>query len=114
MRTLEDITPKLIEKTRDGSISWDKGIGNDGYKTILGNYAFHVWAWEDEDGTEGISIGLRPKTDEGSFLDTIYHDKYSNKYHNLTDLHGMARRSALRLDKIIDEIDNELDNRFPF
>ncbi|WP_411034307.1 hypothetical protein [Shinella sp. BYT-45] len=112
MKTLEDLIPKLVEKTRDGSLSWSQGIGNDGYKTTFGKYRVDVWQWQDEDETEGITVGLKIGDNATDFIDKVYYDTYSSRYSRLDDLYSMARRSALKIDKIIEDVDVELDKTF--
>ncbi|MBD9445740.1 MULTISPECIES: hypothetical protein [unclassified Rhizobium] len=113
MKTLEDLIPKLSDKTRDGSIRWMPGP-NTQYKTEFGKFRVHVWKWQEpEDETEGISIGLRTGDDNNPFLDVIAFDTYSSRYSRLDDLYSMARRSALQIDLIIEDADAELDKMFP-
>lgn len=115
MKTLEDIVNKLISKTKDGSISWLPGIGSAGFKVNIGKYDVHIWVWEDEDGAKGVSVGVREKdVTTGEFVDIAAHDVYSAQYAKFYDLYWMAKRSGLKLDKIINEIDDELDSKFPF
>ncbi len=114
MKTLEDLIPKLTEKTRDGSLTWHLGLGSDGYKTTFGKYRVDVWKWQEEDETEGISVGLKIGDNAEEFIDSIYYDTYSSRYPKFGELHSMARRNALKIDKIIAEADEELDKTFPF
>lgn len=114
MRTLEDIVPKLVSKTQDGSINWEAGSGPGTYQTTIGKYSFQVWEWEDEDGITGISIGIRNLGKDSEMLDTLIFDKFSSKHHKMREFFGMARRNALNLDRIISEIDDELDKILPF
>lgn len=110
MKTIEDLIPKLVEKTRQGALTWSKAETTDNFKATLKNYLAQVWEWTDqEDGSEGISFSVKPIRNPENF-DTIYYDKYSSKYNRLKELFDVARRSALNLDKMVDDIEAELDD----
>ena len=115
MKTLEDIIPKITERTKDGSLKWETSPITDAYLAPLGKYYVRTWTWTDEnDGTNGISIGLLKTKSESTFIETVYTDTFSTKYSRYEELHSYARRSALNLNKIIDDIDKELDDMLPF
>lgn len=114
MKTLENLIPKLLEKTSDGSLSWEQTQIPQKFQASIGKYVVEIWDWTSEDdGTEGVSLSIRPST-EVQLSDLIYFDKYSSRYQKLEELHGYARRSALKIDRMIGEVEKTLDDLFPF
>lgn len=109
MKTLEDLIPKITERTNDGTISWSPGINDKTFKTKLGKYFLFVWKWSEPDETEGISIGIKADEKDEVYLDVIGYDTYSFKHSKFEDFYMLARRSTLQLNKIIAEIEVELD-----
>ncbi len=115
MKTLEDLIPVLIERTKEGLVNWRE---RDGYKnhfeaSVHSKYNVSTWEWEDENGVEGISIGLRP-IDATTVIDSIAYDTFSSKYGKIEELFKIAKRKALNLDVVIEEIYKELDDMIPF
>ena len=110
MRTLEDLVPKLIEKTKTGSVKWRQTELPSKFDATVGRQEIVVWEWTDEDDeTKGISIGIRSAGSPG-LADVIYYNSFSQNYQKLEDLHNSARRSALNVEKMVDELDAALDD----
>lgn len=113
MATTTDILTKLIEKSRDGKIAWRETSSKQKFLTMLGE--------------TGISISLDATTDvyELQILDThgrviesmsaryapygILPSRVRQLMNNLKELHGIARRSALKVDSTLEELASRLD-----
>ncbi|MDP9571480.1 UNVERIFIED_ORG: hypothetical protein J2W66_001965 [Agrobacterium larrymoorei] len=114
MKTLENLVPKLIEKTADSSLDWSVGNTSQTFDASIGKYIISIWSWtSEEDGTEGLSIGIKPHG-AVAMSDIVAFDKYSPRHEKLDELYGAARRSALKIDRMIIEVEKDLDNLFPF
>ncbi len=114
MKTLENLVPKLLEKTRDGSLDWTQGLSDQQFNVPIGKNLISVWSWtSEEDGTDGVSIGIRP-INALTMSDAIAFDKYSAQYDKLYELYATARRNALKVDRMIIEVEKDLDELFPF
>lgn len=114
MRTIEDLLPDLVAKTVVGNISWRKrSAPSAGYETVLAKYKVVVWEWNEVDSeNEGVTVSIYTKDNDQ--LDYISVDQYSSRYAKFLEAYQTARRSALGLDKIIDEIAAALDEVMPF
>jgi len=108
MKTIEDLVPKLLIKTNEGSLRWKETQSSETYEAEMKNNSIRIWEWEDQnDGSEGITIAVMKGTE---VLDSIYYDKYAIQYERFRLLYAAARRSALSLDKVYDALDDELDD----
>ncbi|MEQ8446688.1 MAG: hypothetical protein RIB57_12450 [Pelagibacterium sp.] len=114
MRTIEALFPMLIEKSADGSLSWKANeTPKSGYSTKIGSNGVSVWEWKDpNDDTEGVTIGIL--NDKEEMIDHLVVDQFSAKYPRASELYMTARRSALGLDKVLDEIADQLKHLRPF
>ncbi|MBO0124403.1 hypothetical protein [Agrobacterium sp. OT33] len=114
MKTLENLVPKLIEKTSDKSLDWTPGEHSQIFEAEIGKHAIAVWEWtSDEDGTEGVSLGIKP-IGAKTFSDVVFYDKYSPRHDKFLELYSCARRSALKIDRMIAEVEKDLEGLFPF
>ena len=114
MKTLETLIPKLLEKTSDGSLDWTQGDSPSKFQTHIGKHSIDIWEWvSEEDGSEGASLAIKPKG-VIPYSDVVYYDKYSSRYEKLQELYSYARRSALKIDHMIIEVEKELDDLLRF
>ena len=109
MQSIEDLIPKLSTRTEEGLVSWSEGKGPNTFTLKIGEYFISIWKWEDEDEETGLSIGLRLDEKKTDYLDIVALDKYSAKFPEMSNLYTLARRSSKKVDKIITELDRELD-----
>lgn len=111
MDKMTGILTKLIEKSRDGKITWRATGVRQKFLTMLG-------------GT-GVSIGFNSATNmyelqvldnRGRLIESIS-ARYGlllsisekEKQASMKDLHELARRSALNIDSTLDELESHLD-----
>lgn len=114
MRTLEELVPKLLAKTADGSLDWSQGNDASTFHAKIGQYVIAVWSWfNTDDGSEGNAIAIKP-IEAQNYSDVVLADKYAPKHEKLEELYGYARRSALKVDRMIIQVDKDLDDLFPF
>lgn len=77
----------------------------------VGKYTISTWEWSDqENDVEGYSVGIYEGEKQ---LDFVRADPYSPRYSRLEDFYRMARRSALNVESIIDEIEKTLGKLQP-
>lgn len=108
MQSLEDLIDPISEATNSGGLVWEED-GPTKFSVSVGNYTILIWQWADEDdGSSGISVGLKEKGHRTSSLDSIVANEYSARYDRVSEFYGLARRSALKVDKIISDLKNDL------
>lgn len=110
---IQDLLPKLLETTRKKKIIWHEAM-DDFFVSGLGERKFQVVRGLDDDSGEifyrfSIYIGGGDMPSGGRFIDTMIADRFKGAYSDLEELYSEARRNALGLDKVISDIDNELD-----
>ncbi|AGA07741.1 hypothetical protein CN151_15775 [Sinorhizobium meliloti] len=110
---IEDLLPKLLETTRRKKITWHEPMDNT-FVSRIGDRKFQVGQGFDEDSGEtyyrfNIYIGGGDSPYEGRFIDSMVADRFKGAFSDLEELYSEARRNALGLDKVISDIDDELD-----
>jgi hypothetical protein len=111
MRSLTTLLPKLLAATDTRTLVWESA--QVGYSASLGNFTVRIWEWSDEADREisGVSVNLNDK--RGNKLDEIESDQFSASYPQLRELYSAVRRSALKVDQVIEQLESELDRRKP-
>lgn len=110
MKSLDTLIPRLKQATLDGKLKWGKDQWS-AYTCTLGKTSIKVWNWSSpEDDTTGVSVNLyRGNSSNGEVLDAVIADQFDSAYANVFELYSVARRSALNVDAVISEIEDELD-----
>lgn len=109
-----NLVERLLRKTRDGSLEWKTSVQEGRYQISFKDNAVRIRAREDE---ENPMVFLELINDEGVVAETINDEELDSSiprdkhfwYKEMATLYGLARRSALGSDKILDEILNDLD-----
>jgi len=110
---IEHLVPKLLDITQKKKISWTEAAAHTLIARI-GGMKFQISAGFDDDREEPFYRFNLYESDnaipyDGRFLDSVYADRFRGIYADLEELYTAARRNALGLDKVIAEIDVELD-----
>jgi hypothetical protein len=106
MKTIEEMLPSVQAATEDGRLKWANKEMT--FSVKVGKYTISTWQWSDPDNdVEGYSVGIYEGDKQ---LDYIRADPYSPRYSRLEDFYRMARRSALNLGDIIEEIERALNS----
>lgn len=110
---IHDLLPKLLELTRRKKITWHEVMDNI-FVSRIGERKFQVGQGFDADSEETfyrlniyISGGNAPF--EGRFIDSMVADRFKGPFSDLEELYSEVRRNALGLDKVISDIDDELN-----
>jgi hypothetical protein len=111
MKSLQTLIPKLVQATQNGKLNWEEHEYG-GYQCPLGSSTVRVWAWSNPDAEEqGISATLYHGRSLGAaVLDSVVANEFDSDHGTLSELFSVARRSALNVDKVISEIEDQLDN----
>lgn len=111
MRSLETLLDSIVEATNRSKIVWSTEDGRR-FDAALQKYTVKVWHWTDpHSDVNGVTVQLVDQ--HGNVIDAVSADEYSPKYNNLENLFGVARRSANKIDEILDEIESELSSLAP-
>jgi hypothetical protein len=106
MRSLEELLDGILSATEDATLKWQEAR-TDNYWADVVNHKLSIWEWSDpQSESTGITIELSAK--DGKTLDTVQADEFSNKFPGLRELFNAARRSALNVSEVIEELANEL------
>jgi hypothetical protein len=104
MRTIEEMLPIVNQATLDGRLSWKKERSK--FLTTVGDYAISTWEWSDQNtDASGYSVDI---SRDGSQIDYIAVDEYSSKYNSVQSLFQNARRSALNVEAVINDIERQI------
>jgi hypothetical protein len=97
MPNVNEILAKTLKATKAGKLQWEL-VGRDSFRTQIGK------------------MFLTILSDDGQFIFTIYDDDgnqldNSSGYHDDSEqvLYEAARRTALRVDDALDNLDRQLD-----
>ena len=111
MDKMTEIMTKLIEKSRDGKITWRDTAGKQKFLTMLGETGVAI---DFDSATEVYELQILDK--RGRLIESVSAGyglliSRSEKKMRATmkDLHEIARRSALNIDSTLDEIASHLD-----
>jgi hypothetical protein len=109
MQSIEDLIDPIIEATNEGALRW-KDEGGGSFLLKLDGYNIIGWSWVDEnDGSSGITVQLRSAAPASEMLDGASASEFSPRYERLSKFLGVARRSALNVDKIIGDIKSDIE-----
>jgi len=106
----KEMVDLLRARTESGSLKWEPTAADDEFLTSVGGGASIFiraqTARDPSDDTPDVLLSIRDKDDREVF--SIYNGQDDVKYQDLRGLHELARRSALQIDKTIDEILQDL------
>ncbi|MCZ8377110.1 MAG: hypothetical protein O9342_17195 [Beijerinckiaceae bacterium] len=109
MKSIEDLLPLIDRKTRENSLKWSRETSDSFYCKIL-HYKIRIWKWTDVNTDEsGYSIAMIDKSNET--IDSILASEYNTKYERMENVFSIARRSALNVDSVIEEIEEALNKK---
>lgn len=98
------IISTLITKTTDGKAVWKSTGASDKYIIYFKNYALIIYSdLMDSARFELLNI-------DGDSIDSFYAVKGDADYRNAIELYYLARRTALNIDKVIEELLEELSS----
>lgn len=109
MDKMTGILNKLIEKSRDGKITWRDTAGKQTFMTMLGETGVSI----DFDSASGV-YKLQILDNRGRLIESVSAGGYGLRLRQETlasmkDLHEVARRSALNIDATLDKLSSHLD-----
>ena len=80
-----------------------------GFECKIGEYVVKVWEWTNvENDTPGMTATLSNRSNPYSPIDRMTAEQFESDYAKLSDLHTIARRSALNVDEVISELEAAL------
>ena len=116
MDKMTEIMTKLIEKSRDGKITWRDTAGKQKFLTMLGETGVAI----DHDSVTGV-YELQVVDNRGRVIESVSSgygayeislreaSRRKEMIENMKDLHEIARRSALNIDATLDKLSIHLD-----
>jgi hypothetical protein len=100
MAVATDLPVTILEKTREGKLSWER-LSSGGYFARIGAGTLTV------DKVMNVSI-LRIANEEGIVVETLSSGARGNTV--IEDLYELVRRRALRVDETLSNIKRSLDS----
>jgi hypothetical protein len=103
MTQIVDLIPILLEKSREDKINWEPLSSG----SIVAR--FDEFSVELTDSPRG-HVRIIIRDNEGRLLESTRWEELGKPYDDaLNDLHALARRQALQIDKALDAIKSKLD-----
>ncbi len=104
MAEVTEIVNKLLERTEDGKVSWKTTADENTFAAVVGNMSTLVLGYRDP--LRRQMVQLRILNNEGREIETWDTGRASEPeiLEKLVDLYAKARRSALGVDKQLDEL----------
>jgi hypothetical protein len=110
MRKLLDLVPKMLDATEEGRLKWEPRTSNM-FGCVLKDLTVQLWVFTDEESdTSGVGLSLSNPKRPFENMDTAIARDFESDYGLLFKLFSAARRSALNIDAVINDLDSELNN----
>ena len=105
MIALEDLAESVLEKTREGKLTWTE-LSATGYHSNIGPNSITIDQFIG--GIGGGTFALRFTNDKGTVIQTIHSSPETHA--KLKEIYALARRQALRVDETLLTIKRALDS----
>jgi len=108
---------KLLEKTKDGSISWKRTEKADVFQVSFPEYSIRL-LWRRP--YEEIEYGIMIFNSEGNIISELWDEDFTelcsnpSSYKLFEELYELARNEAMGVDSALNYLLNELDDGVPF
>lgn len=106
-KRLLDLIPQIESATEKGEVTWSQESEHV-FSAKVGKYSVFSWSGEELDGANFFSASLRSGD---ATLDSVTALEYEENFKPLSNFYACARRSALNVEAVIDEIESILKKR---
>lgn len=104
MANVQEIIPKLLERTDQGKINWGPTASEDTFAAVIGNWSVSVAI------PRHIAMPtIRIHDGSGQLLEQLSLSRSDANYRSLQELHRKAKRNALGIDRQLEGLLAELD-----
>jgi hypothetical protein len=104
MTTLQDLTPILLTKTREGKLQWEDG-GSGSFLASVDDVTLKV---EYDNVSREVDHRLRLLNDDGEVIEEFVPRRGTDKAGPLAELYDLARRRALKVDESLAKLERSL------
>jgi len=102
--SLRSLVPVMIEKTHQGKIKWEYAGANN----FTAQFPDYVLRIEFDPGSESVDYQLHIVDQAGNIIETYTPGRRSPASDELANLYELARRQALKVDKMLDDLERRL------
>lgn len=114
LQKIVTLIERLSEKTTEGTVKWEESLfANSIYETQVGKHNIFVRERHEEEMSDpDYFLGFYNSAHEeiDSFSDRDLRDVMSSSYKIMRELYRAAKRQALGVNKMVDDVLNELDD----